>query len=285
MIAFVGAAGALLLSSAGLAANTALVGVSRIDDFFYPGKQFSLWFELELDVTGIGGVTATVGGSEYLMELYDGYWETDEIVFDDLAAMKTAAAGEWTIDIAGSSPSESTFTLDAASFSDSDFFATATNLSPAEGAVGVASDTLLSWTDPTGEMTPYVLVASVGNDFGGDQEVMNLEGQIETDATSWQPAEALQNGFNEFGVFYGDANSSFITALSVSSGAITWSSHAAAPDGYPASTPLLALGSETIVSFTVPEPSPELARAAALSALALLARRRRPIRARGKRRA
>jgi len=76
-------------------------------------------------------------------------------------------------------------------------------------------------------------------------------------------------------VFYADTDASFITALSVSSGSITWSSHDFSPPGYPADTPLLALGSEAIVSFTVPEPSLELAHAVALGTLALVVCRRR----------
>ena len=120
-----------------------------------------------------------------------------------------------------------------------------------------------------------MIVVGVEGESGGDQEAINLEGEIEIDATTWQPPEPLHSGFNEFWVFYTDGGPSFITPFSVDSGTIVWSSHPAAPPGYPADTPLLAVGSETIVGFMVPEPSPELAGVAALGTLALVARRRR----------
>ncbi len=256
-------------------ANTAAVVISRLDDFIFPAAEFGVEFELELSVAGITGITATVGGTPYDLEEWDGFWENSEdIVFADLASMKTALDGLWTIEILGSSPSTSTFTLNAAALTDGDFFPTATNLSPANGAADIDPGTSLSWTDPTAAATPFILGAEVGTDLD-DQEVNSLEGGIAVDATAWQPAQPLQNGLNEFGVFYADADASFITALLVSSGSITWSSPDFSPPGYPADTPLLGLGSETIVSFTVPEPSLLLAHAVALGTLALVVRRRR----------
>jgi hypothetical protein len=255
--------------------NSAILSIARLDDFLFPAAEFGVEFELELDVAGITEVTVTVGGTPFDLEEWDGFWEnSDDMVFADLASMKTALDGEWTIEIIGSSPSTSSFTVDAASLTDGDFFPAVTNLSPANGAVGVDSGTNLSWTDPTGPSTPFVLGAWVDTDFGGDQEVINLEGGIAVDATAWQPAELLQDGLNEFGVFYADVDASFITPISVSSGSISWSSPDFSPSGYPTDRPLLALGSESIVSFTVPEPSSALVWPAALGTLALLARRR-----------
>jgi hypothetical protein len=256
-----------------VATNSAAVVISRLDDFLYPEAEFGVEFELGLGGGGVTAVTVTVGGTEYDLEDWDGSWENDDdIVFADLAAMQTALDGVWTIETFGSSPGTSTFTLYAATLTDDDFFPTPTNLSPANGEVGVDPGTSFSWTDPTGPATPYLLGVGTDTDHGDDQEVISLEGGIAVGATTWQPAQPLQNGLNESWVFYADANASFISALS---GSITLSSHEFAPEGYPADRPLLALASETIVSFTVPEPSLELARAAALGTLTLLIRGRR----------
>jgi hypothetical protein len=256
-----------------VATNSAAVVISRLDDFLYPEAEFGVEFELGLGGGGVTAVTVTVGGTEYDLEDWDGSWENDDdIVFADLAAMQTALDGVWTIETFGSSPGTSTFTLNAATLTDDDFFPTPTNLSPANGEVGVDPGTSFSWTDPTEPATPYLLGVGTDTDHGGDQEVISLEGGIAVGATTWQPAQPLQNGLNESWVFYADANASFISALS---GSITLSSHEFAPEGYPADRPLLALASETIVSFTVPEPSLELVQAAALGTLALLIRRRR----------
>ena len=271
-----GAVVVLMASSAALAANNALIAIARIDDYLYPTQQFSLEIELELDVAGITGVAVTAVGGPVLLEQDGVYWNSDDIQFEDLAAMKAALDGQWTIVITGSSPSISTFTLDAASLSDADFYDTATDLSPANGETGVGVNAEFSWTDPTGDVPPYVLVVGTEDEFDNDQEAVSFEGQIELDATAWQPPLPLQNGFNEFWVFYTDVgDASFVTPLSVSSGTIVWSDHALAPPGYPAAAPLLALASETIVGFTVPEPAPGLAGAAALGTLALVAHCRR----------
>jgi hypothetical protein len=160
---------------------------------------------------------------------------------------------------------------------DGDFFATPTNLSPANGATGVSPTTLVSWTDPTGMVTPYALAVDVEND-SETQEVLSIPDlgvvEIPITATSWQPPLALANGPVEFGVFYADVDlavATAISALQVTAGTITWGNSSFAPPGYPAATPLLLLSSESIVQFAVPEPAAALLAATALAGLALLA--------------
>ena len=132
------------LASEPLAADSAAVVISRLDDFLYPAAEFGVEFELELGGGGATVVTLTVGDTEYDLEEWGGSWESDEIVFADLATMQTALNGVWTIEVVGgSSAGESTFTLNAASLTDDDFFPTPTNLSPANGAVGVDPGTSL----------------------------------------------------------------------------------------------------------------------------------------------
>jgi hypothetical protein len=262
------------------AANSVFLDLSRIDDFASPAAQFLMEVNVNLDLAGVTGVTVQTGSLSLLLEEFpfgSGEWEVNETLFTDLAALRSALDGIWTVTIVGTSPSTSTFTLNAATLVDNDFFPTATNLLPADGATNVSTMPLLSWTDPTGPATPFALSVHVGND-ADEQEVLSIPGvqeDILITATSWQPPVALPNGPIEFSVLYADpATSAVIGALQVTTGAITWGNDAFSPPGYPAATPLLVLASESIVQFTVPEPSAALLGAAALATAALLARRR-----------
>lgn len=266
----------LCLSSAAMAASMLLV-LWRSDDFWNPSAQFQASFEVDLSsVTGVTGVTVSFGSSAYPLVSYDaGQWENNtDIPFANLDAMKTALNGTWTIDIAGTSPSISTFTLTTTGLVDGDFFATATNLSPANGATGVSADTAISWTDPTGSSTPAVLAVHVESNEGGlEQETLSiLPGGISVTATMWQPPSVLSAGSNEAAVTYLDFDATLASTVAVSSGSITWSASDFAPPGYPDATPLILRGSETNVQFAVPEPSTPEAAGVAIVTILLLAR-------------
>ena len=275
---------ALAPASSTWAVNSAIVNLSRLDDFVFPAAEFAMDMSVELDGGGVLAVTAQAGSLALTFEEFpgSGEWEQiEEITFSNLAALQSTLDGTWTVTIVGgTSASTSTFTLDAAALVDGNFFATPTNLSPANGATGVLSTTLLSWTDPTGMVTPYALAVDVDND-SESQEVLSIPDlgvlDISITATSWQPPLALPNGPIEFAVFYADADLPVLTAISafqVTAGTITWGNSGFSPPGYPATTPLLVLAPESIVQFTVPEPSAALLNATALAAVAALARRR-----------
>jgi hypothetical protein len=270
------------LSSAAMAASVLLI-LLRSDDYLHPSASFQASFDVDLsDVTEVTGVTVTIGSTPYLLGNFDGggLWTNDgDIVFADLTAMQTALDGEWTIDVEGASPSTSTFTLTTTSLVEADFYPTASDLSPANGATGVPADTAISWTDPTGPSTPYALHLGVGSDEGGLwQEALSLiPGEISLTATTWQPPSAISAGLTESEVTYVDVDPTLVTIpLAVTSGSIIWSDSDLAPSGYPAATPLILMGSETLVQFTVlPEPSGAVTAGPALGTLLLLARLRR----------
>ncbi len=279
---------ALAPASSAWAVNSAIVNLSRLDDFVFPAAEFAMDMSVELDGGGVMAVTAEAGSLALTFEEFppgSGEWEQiEEITFSNLAALQSTLDGTWTVTIVGgTSASTSTFTLDAAALVDGNFFPTPTNLSPANGAINVSPTTLLSWTDPTGMVTPYALAVDVEND-SESQEVLSIPDlgvlDIAITATSWQPPLALPNGPIEFAVFYADADLPVLTAISafqVTAGTITWGNSGFSPPGYPAATPLLVLASESIVQFTVPEPSAALLAATALAAVAALARRRSTI--------
>ncbi len=276
------------LASSAWAVNSVLVSLTRVDDFLFPAPAFEMDMSVELDGAGVTAVTVQAGSLALTFEEFppgSGEWEQiEEITFSNLAALQSALDGTWTLMIAGgTSASMSTFTLDAAALMDGNFFPTPTNLSPANGATSVSATTLLSWTDPTGAVTPYALsVDTFSFSPEQEQEVLGIPDlgmlDISITATSWQPPLALPDGPIEFAVFYADADLSVLTAISalqVTMGTITWGNSDFSPPGYPAATPLLVLSSESIVQFTVPEPSAGLLTATALATVILIARRKR----------
>jgi len=275
----------LVSSSSAWATNSVLVGLSRIDDFASPGEQFSMDIVVDLDAPGVTAVTvAATGGLVTFSESPpgSGQWEQDDdVTFADLSALQTALDGTFSVTISGSSPSVSTFSLNANALVDGDFFPTPTNLSPANGATSVSTTTMLSWTDPTGAVTPYALNVAV-RDFSTSQEALSIPAlgvlEIPLSATSWQPPAPLDSGPTEFSVFYANVDASvtaLISALQVTSGMITWDTSDFAPPSYPAATPFLVLAAESTVQFDVPEPSAGLLGAAALATLGILSSRRR----------
>jgi hypothetical protein len=279
---------AVALAFAGMAVsagaqNTMLVVPTRADDTFTPAAAFLLGVEVILgDAAAVDVTAVTVAFGSTLLDLETesevGEWEA-EPDFASFAAMKSEITGTWTITIVGGTlASTTTFTFTTTSLDDGDFFATPTDLSPADGATGVAVDAGLSWSDPTGLSTPDALVVRVEGPTT-DQEANSLADPMDpefiaVDATMWGPSDDLESGMLEFSVFYADADDSFVSTMNVTAGTIAW----VPPDffqSYPTNKPFLALSSETIVAFTVPEPSSTTLALAALGTLALLARARR----------
>jgi hypothetical protein len=242
-------------ASEGVAGHV-LIGLWRVDDYFFPNAEFVLFVGLDFPNSDEADSVTIITGGGAVIELEGPFdeglvaWE-EEMPFDSLEGLRAAAHGTWTIVIAGPSPSTSTFALNAAALADGDFYPTPTGVFPPSGSVNVPPDVTFSWNDPTGDDTADVLVVGVESDESWD-DASTIDGTIEIDATSWAPSESLSPGFAEFFVLYlrfdGDG---LAGPLSVTSGDMTWGMHPLAPDGYPASTPLLLLGSETIVAFDV----------------------------------
>jgi hypothetical protein len=264
-----------------------IVVAERADDVFTPASEFLLGVNVILDdaaAADLTSITAAFGGTVLPLVQEDfGEWE-GETEYADFAALEAAIGGIWTVTLAGGAlASTNTFMFDTSSLTDADFFATPTNLSSGDGETGVAADVVLSWDDPTGPSlrTPAALIVLVeGNTT--DQEANNLVDMLDPnyialDATMWDPLDDLETGPTEFAIFYADADDSFVSAIDVTPpGAIVWRPPDFFPI-YPIDKPFLALASETIVEFSVPEPSAAALSSAALAALGLirLASRRR----------
>lgn len=246
----------------GLAATTSAdnfmnLVLTRSDDYRYPADQFSASLEVNLpDVPGVSAVSISVaGGGSFSLEGDESETWHVHGRYADLAAMKAELDGQWTISIVGSQPSTSTFTLQADLLQDANFFATASGLNPPHNSLGVPSGTSLSWTPPAGAASALGVFVNIDSD-NNYQDDNSVLGTLDASATSWDPPQHLSNGENQFTVGYYVIDSSFITALSVTSGSMLWGDSPYAPSGYPANTPLLPLGSETTIAFdVVPEPS------------------------------
>lgn len=241
------------------AVNYVEVFLDREDVASDPSRAFLAEVIVALeDETGVTGVSVTAGATPLTLEQHSpgGSEWSGELGYTSLADLKAALDGTWTLTVSGSSASTSTFTLLASTLADSDFFATPTGLMPVHGSTDVALGTTLSWTDPTGGATPYVVGVTVGEDSGGEQEdISSPFGTLAVTDVMWTPPAVLFPGTNDFEVFYEDVDFSFITALSVMNGSITWGNSPSAPTGapfgpWPAATPLLALGALTSVQFT-----------------------------------
>jgi hypothetical protein len=257
--------------------------IVRVDDYFFPDSDFIAQVVVDVDVPGVTGVTVSTPMVDYPLENESGTeWETEEN-FATLGQMAGVLDGEWTISVDGPTPSTSTFSLDASSFGEATFFATPTILEPTNQST-VSTTPTFSWTDPTGAADPSGLITAVGEADDGPFEAhaSSFEGTLAVTDTSWQPGTIPPGGDYELDVAYVNVDGSFVSPLSVSSGSITWGDSPIAPPGYPADSPLLLLGSDTIVGFTtVPEASAVLLRAAALGVLVPLARWRRSLRSCG----
>ncbi len=234
--------------------------VLRVDDVCCPLDEF--FFGIDVVVPGVAGVSdvAVVTGDGTVLGLSDdggGAW-SDELSFPDFAAMKMVLDGTWTIIITAASSSTSTFMLNAAQLVDKDVFATATRVVPANGATGVPADVVFAWNDPTGtppgDGDPDVLFVFVDSIFGIGivQEDDSINGTLCITDTSWDPPINVPPGQDEFGVFYADFPCLAGRLNVTPRGAITWDDSPFGPSACPTSpTPLLVLGSGTIVGFNV----------------------------------
>ena len=277
----------ILLAAVALAATSAAARadnfmnliLTRTDDFQSPGTLFSMNVDVELpDVAGVSGIDiSTAGGG--LFSLQPGgptAWHT-QAGYADLPTMSTALDGAWTITISGDTPSSSSFSLDGSSLQQSEFFQTATGLSPASGAINVPANTSLSWVAPPNGANGYWVFVNIdGNNNWQDDD--SVSGSLSPIATSWPPPTSLSLGFNGFTVGYYNVDAAWITALTVNSGSMLWGDSPYSPDGYPAQTSLLALGSETTVGFdVVPEPPSSVLMALGVIAIVFARRRLRRI--------
>ena len=238
------------------AANYVQLITERIDDPEFPTHAFEVTIRVTIpEVSGVSAVSVTstggIGGALY-GDGGDPEWHGHGR-FVDFATMRTALGGLWIITIEGASPSTSTFTFNSAPLLDSDYFATPTDIFPANGAIEIPPDVVFSWTDPTGPETPDVLVVYVEfRDTGEYQEDESIFGTLDVTDTSWDPPLDLEPGINEFGVAYGNFDArGLVSELTVTSGSIAWGDAPFSPDGYPASTPMLAMASSTEVEFDV----------------------------------
>jgi len=248
---------AVALAATASADNFVDVVLTRTDDFLSPADQFALGIEVSVaDVPGVTAVNiAVAGGGFFALSAEDsGSWH-GEIGYADLATMTADIDGLWTIDISGANPSTSSITLQADLLQESDFFQNASGLSPANGSIGVAPSSSVSWVPPPDAASAFGLFVRVdsNNNYQDENSVL---GTLSPSASSWDPPQVLGLGANEFSVGYYNVDASFIAPFSVTAGSIVWGDSPYGPDGYPSATPLFALGSETIVSFDVaPEPS------------------------------
>jgi hypothetical protein len=222
---------------------------------------------LGLDAAATTVSVTTPGGMNMLSDFAGGSgleWGA-EIFFADFASLQTATNGAWTVSVSGPSPGTLTFNFDTSGLTAMSFFDPATNVSPANGAMGVPLDTNFSWTPPAGGTGADVVNVNVESSTGGGSQDELLDPMT---ATMWNPAMDIGAGAHEWTVgYYTIGNPALITGL-MSTG-LTWSQ---APDLPPSvmwptdGTPFFALGGETTVEFNnVPEPG----------SAALLARRRR----------
>ena len=240
--------------------NYVEIHLERIDDF----ELVETAFEAEIivvipDEQDVGSVDVLTGGELFvgLQDLGDGRWSAT-ICFFDLDDLRLSLDGLWNIDIEGfkastGSFSNTDFSFDALSLIESDFFATPTDVDPANDAIDVPIDANFSWTDPTGpkDTADVLFVISEPLDgSAGSQEDDSLEGSLSVSDTTWDPPQDLLPGANRFEVGYVNFDDGTTAGeLEVQVGSIEWGNSPLAPKGYPEITPLVTLGSSTIVGF------------------------------------
>ena len=230
--------------------------LARIDEFDEPKDSFGLNINVVIpDEAGVTSVSVLTGG-EFFILLQDGgngSWG-DQLAFADLASMRFALDGLWSIDVAGASPSTTEFTLSALALLESDFFAVPTGVTPADGSTDVPLDVVFTWIDPTGKQTADVVFVFVNPIEGevGEQQDDSILGTLDITDTSWDPPQDLLPGPNRFGVGYANLDTAGLAGeLTVLSGSIAWGNSPFAPPGYPARTPLLTFAGQTSIGFAV----------------------------------
>jgi hypothetical protein len=232
--------------------NYVQVVILRVDDYNNQKNVFEMSVDVVIpDETGASGVTVTTGG-ELKLPLVPGdggVWSIS-IPFFSLGFMQESLHGLWTVDIQGETPSTSTFTFNGAALQEGSFFSEPFDVYPPGGAADIPPQAIFTWQDPTDSTAEALFVNSEGGD-GGLQQDNSVLGTLEPTDQSWDPPVDLAPGFNEFEVTYADFDDTLVGPLQVVSGAIAWGVSPFAPVGYPATTPLAALGSATIVTFEV----------------------------------
>jgi hypothetical protein len=237
-------------------ANWVHVDLVKVDDLPFNETGFFVWIEVNVSgVADVAGVNVITPNSTLIALEADGKGSWfEEVDFADLASVKTEASGQWSILLDTPFPNLTTFTIDASSLGEGDFFPTPTVTNPVHGATGVPLDVTFSWTDTTGKAVPDAISVSVDQD-PLEQGENSITGTIGVDDTSWTAPAPLPPGFNEFAVSYHTmVDPAAVGPLAVSFGGIAWGNSPFAPKGYPASTPLVVLGSEAIISFDAGEP-------------------------------
>jgi len=238
--------------------GTALVIVSREDDSFFPGVAFRAAIEVVPDdVATVSGVFVVTGGGSFAALEFDNV-EQDEWFhvwnYRSLEEAKAALSGTWTITVAGSISSASSFTFDASALEESDFFSSPPITNPMDGAVGVPQGVVTSWLPPASGPFP-VFVLDVWIDYGlpdAPRSYSGPTGFLDTDATSWAPDEPLDPGLARFTVEYAvAAPGELVGPMVVNSGAFAWNASRFAPPGYPPGAPLVGLSGRTRIGFTV----------------------------------
>ncbi len=244
--------------------NYVEIHMERINDF----EQVETAFEVEINVVipdqeGVASVSVFTAGLKFLplQDLGDGHWNTT-IGFFLLSDMRLGLDGNWTIETEGfkESPgggfSTTEFIFFAQSLVESDFFASPTDVDPANDSTDVPIDTNFSWTDPTGVKDTadvlFVCSAPVGGGAGSQDDSSLPGGSLSITDTTWDPPQDLLPGANRFEVGYVNFDDGTrATELVVQFGSIAWGNSPLAPKGYPQSTPLVTLGSSTTVGFGV----------------------------------
>ncbi len=244
--------------------NYVEIFLERIDDFEQSGATFRAEVNVVIpDNPGVLGVQFAVGEVSLFLAKDeadgDDHW-TGSFYFIDLNQFTNNFNGLGIIETFGSASSgggnftTTSFTLDTAKLLESDFFATPTDIDPANDAIDVSIDTNFSWTDPTGKDTPDILaVNSDPLDGGaGSQEDNSLFGSLSVTDTTWDPPQDLLSGANRFEVAYLSFDDAMLAStLVVEAGVISWGDSPIAPKGYPGSTALVTLGASTRVGFGV----------------------------------
>lgn len=267
-----------------------VIFTEHIDDQILPDTTDPFIAGIDMNFNGFDDIsTVTVdidhgdGSSDNLVLMQDdaNYWSIEENLAD-VTSLTTLLHGTWTVTIdasvgASSANSTSTFMVDTSTIQETDYLAPPTNLSPANGDVGVLQDANISWTAPTGGSSADVLVADVYSGETGSQEAMTLNNSLLITDESWSPPENLSAGFNELSIFYINFfDETKISTIDVTNGTINWLNTLQEEFGvslWPDNKPLFTLEADTIVGFTVvPEPGTS-ALLIGLSVLSLTTRR------------
>ena len=229
--------------------------VIRFDDVCCPLEEFFVGIDVVVPgVAGVSGVEVETDAFKLTLELdvdgpVDGLWGV-EMSYADFAAMNLELADTWTVRIIGVSPSTSTFMFSA--LSDANIFASATRVVPSNGETGVPPDVDFAWNAPPDTENADVLFVFVDsvNGIRPLQEDDSINGMLCITDTTWDPLFNLPPGPDEFGVFYANFPC-LVTPLSTADSIIWGDSPLWPTDCLDSPTPLLVVGSGTIVGFDV----------------------------------